>query len=265
VCGNERGITGLETAIVLTAFVVVGAAFAFTVITTGLFSSESAKDSAQKGVAQAKASLAPKGAVVLTEALSGGAHDGLADAAVLTDTTASFITEGAVVGDTIRNTTDGSSSIITALTATTITGVLAGGTDNDWDIADAYEVDLDQVATVKFKATLGAGADALSLSSATTLVTYSDANNQVTSTYAATFPTPLVDPAYWNSSWAIAGTSGPGLDVGEVVEFTINVKNLATDLLANQDFKIEVIPQTGAVLTVTRTTPLEIASVMDLN
>jgi flagellin-like protein len=37
---DQKGITGLETAIVLIAFVVVGAVFVFTVITTGLFSPE---------------------------------------------------------------------------------------------------------------------------------------------------------------------------------------------------------------------------------
>ena len=40
---DQRGITGLETAIVLIAFVVVASVFAYAVITTGLFSSEKAK------------------------------------------------------------------------------------------------------------------------------------------------------------------------------------------------------------------------------
>ena len=34
---DNRGITGLETAIILIAFIVVAAVFAFTVMTTGLF------------------------------------------------------------------------------------------------------------------------------------------------------------------------------------------------------------------------------------
>ena len=41
---EQSGITGLETAIVLIAFVVVAAVFAFTVLTTGLFTSEKAKE-----------------------------------------------------------------------------------------------------------------------------------------------------------------------------------------------------------------------------
>ena len=50
VWGDQRGVTGLETAIVLIAFVVVAAVFAFTVITTGLFSSEKAGETANAGL-----------------------------------------------------------------------------------------------------------------------------------------------------------------------------------------------------------------------
>ena len=38
---DERGITGLETAIILIAFVVVASVFAFTVLSTGVFLAES--------------------------------------------------------------------------------------------------------------------------------------------------------------------------------------------------------------------------------
>jgi flagellin FlaB len=37
---SEKGITGLETAIILIAFVVVASVFAFTVLSTGVFSAE---------------------------------------------------------------------------------------------------------------------------------------------------------------------------------------------------------------------------------
>jgi hypothetical protein len=68
-----------------------------------------------------------------------GTHDGAADAAVLTDSTASWTTDE-WVDYWIKNTTDGSVALITANTSTTITGVLYGGTDNDWDVSDAYEI-----------------------------------------------------------------------------------------------------------------------------
>ena len=41
---DQQGITGLETVVVLIAFVMVTALFAVTVITTGLFSSERASE-----------------------------------------------------------------------------------------------------------------------------------------------------------------------------------------------------------------------------
>ena len=61
---DDRGITGLETAIILIAFIVVAAVFAFTVMTTGLFSSEKAKTTAQAGIAEASSTFAPKGSIV---------------------------------------------------------------------------------------------------------------------------------------------------------------------------------------------------------
>lgn len=70
-----------------------------------------------------------------------GTHDGAPNAAILTDTTASFIVSGVEIGDLIKNLTDGSQATITAVGATTITGVLSGGTEDDWDVSDAYEID----------------------------------------------------------------------------------------------------------------------------
>lgn len=67
----------------------------------------------------------------------GGTHTGSANAAVLTDSTKSW-TVSQWVGYRIKNITDGSFAIITANTATTITGTLVGGSDNDWDASDAY-------------------------------------------------------------------------------------------------------------------------------
>ena len=68
-----------------------------------------------------------------------GVHDGAGNAAVLTDTTQSWTTNEHV-GEVLKNTVDGSETIVTANTATTITGVLAGGKENDWDVGDGYTV-----------------------------------------------------------------------------------------------------------------------------
>jgi len=61
-------------------------------------------------------------------------------ASVLTDSTASFAIDGTLIGQTINNTTDGSSGTITAVTATTITATLSGGTSNTWTSGDAYTI-----------------------------------------------------------------------------------------------------------------------------
>ena len=54
---DESGITGLETAIILIAFVVVAAVFAFVVLSTGLFSSERSKESVYAGLAKVRGTM----------------------------------------------------------------------------------------------------------------------------------------------------------------------------------------------------------------
>jgi flagellin FlaB len=63
---DERGITGLETAIVLIAFVVVAAVFAFVVLSTGLFSSERGKETVYAGLAKTRGTMELTGAVLGT-------------------------------------------------------------------------------------------------------------------------------------------------------------------------------------------------------
>ena len=69
-----------------------------------------------------------------------GAHDGSANAAVLTDSGEAWVAS-ALIGYRLDNITDSSYTTVTANTSTTITGVLANGTDNDWDADDVYLLD----------------------------------------------------------------------------------------------------------------------------
>jgi flagellin FlaB len=195
---GQSGITGLETAIVLIAFIVVAAVFAFAVLTTGLFSTEKAKQTALAGLEEATNTLEPKGAIIAEES-----------------------TESA-----------------------------------------------DKVANIRFKMTNSAGADSVGLPPSTTLITYSDANNQENALHTGAGPGPSTadrptsgDSVGWDASW-ILGT-GDNVDPGEIVEITLNVDRVA--LGANTPFKIEVIPGSGAVITIERTTPLEIKPIMDLD
>jgi archaeal flagellin FlaB len=61
---EEEGITGLETAIILIAFVVVATVFAFVVLSTGLFSSERGKEAVYAGLQKTEGSLELRGAVI---------------------------------------------------------------------------------------------------------------------------------------------------------------------------------------------------------
>jgi flagellin FlaB len=65
---DERGITGLETAIILIAFVVVATVFAFVVLTAGVFSSERGKETVYAGLQKARGTMEVRGGVVATAA-----------------------------------------------------------------------------------------------------------------------------------------------------------------------------------------------------
>ena len=62
---NERGITGLETAIILIAFVVVATVFAFVVLTTGIFSAERGKETVFAGLQKARGTMEVRGGIVV--------------------------------------------------------------------------------------------------------------------------------------------------------------------------------------------------------
>ncbi|HLF77062.1 MAG TPA: archaellin/type IV pilin N-terminal domain-containing protein, partial [Dehalococcoidia bacterium] len=62
---DERGITGLETAIILIAFVVVATVFAFIVLTTGIFSAERGKETVYAGLAKARGTMEIRGGVIV--------------------------------------------------------------------------------------------------------------------------------------------------------------------------------------------------------
>ncbi len=63
---HEKGITGLETAIILIAFVVVAAVFAYTVLSAGLFSTQKAQEAVYSGLKEAQSTMELRGAVIAT-------------------------------------------------------------------------------------------------------------------------------------------------------------------------------------------------------
>jgi flagellin FlaB len=61
---EERGITALETAIILIAFVVVASVFAFTILSAGTFSTERGREAIYAGLEQVSSSMEVYGSVI---------------------------------------------------------------------------------------------------------------------------------------------------------------------------------------------------------
>jgi len=96
---DKRGITGLETAIILIAFVVVASVFAYTVLSAGIFSSQKGQEAVYTGLEQARSTLELKGEVVakanataVTEIIFSVSNALDGEAIDLTDTTGNNVT-----------------------------------------------------------------------------------------------------------------------------------------------------------------------------
>jgi flagellin FlaB len=72
---DEAGITGLETAIILIAFVIVASVFAFVVLSTGLFSAERGKQTVLAGLEKASGNIEVRGSVSIQDVGADGVID----------------------------------------------------------------------------------------------------------------------------------------------------------------------------------------------
>ena len=139
---NQRGITGLETAIVLIAFVVVSSVFAFAALSTGMFSSDKARETVHAGLAQTRATMELKGSVI-------GTSDVAAVTGVLTTITF-HVTQSAggadidlTPGTTIIKYTDETQAKLFGSTAGfTVTGIGAADSDNLLERNEVYKIEL---------------------------------------------------------------------------------------------------------------------------
>ncbi len=61
---RRRGITGLETSIILIAFIVVASVFAYTVLSAGIFSSQKGSEALQTGLRQARSTMKLSSAII---------------------------------------------------------------------------------------------------------------------------------------------------------------------------------------------------------
>ena len=229
---HEKGITGLETAIILIAFVVVASVFAFTVLSTGIFASERSKETVYAGLEEAKSSIEPRGSVI--------AYKGRIDTTSATDTIykISFVVSNAIAGEPVDLTPP----------------YTASDTGTDPNIVSGAEY--------------------------RTVISYIDKNQ-----YLADVP--------WTVSWVGTNNSDNLLEAGEKAEisvwllrrdntFAATASNgvdyytgadangarglLSTDtfLTTNDQFTVEMKPESGAVLTIQRFAPPRLDTIMDL-
>jgi flagellin FlaB len=185
---GEEGMTGLETAIILIAFVTVAAVFGYAVLSAGIFSADKAKGTIYQGMEEAKSSMEVKGSVIATSA------DG-----------SEVSTVDFVVANTIGE----------------------------------YPIDLTPE-----------GSD-----NNVTVLSYWDENQHVAEL----------------SGWSITPLAGADadnlLELGEQFLLTIPIDStdvLTTPLDVNSVFTLELKPPHGATIVVSRRTPAELDTVMDL-
>ena len=113
---DQRGVTGLETAIILIAFVVVASVFAYTVLSAGIFSSEKGKEAIHSGLEQARSSMDVQGSVKATSVA----------ATVLNDAASGWIAQTDVTGSTdTDDRKSGTDSIQLVVAAGFTTGLVA--------------------------------------------------------------------------------------------------------------------------------------------
>ena len=145
---NQRGITGLETAIVLIAFVVVSSVFAFAALSTGMFSSDKARETIRAGLAQTRSSMELKGSVI-------GTADTTGTSGVLT-TIDFHVTQSAGGGDVdltpgtliVKYTDDVQAKLFSSTAGITITGVGGADVDNLLERNEVYKIALTGLDTL---------------------------------------------------------------------------------------------------------------------
>ena len=232
---SQKGITGLETAIILIAFVVVASVFAFTVLSTGIFASERSKETVYAGLEEAKSSIEPRGSVI--------AFKGRVDTSAATDTIykMSFVVSNAIAGEPV-------------------------------DLTPPYTTN-----------DAGSDPDIVSSAEYKTVISFIDKNQ-------------FLSDVPWTVSWVGNNNSDDLLEEGEKAEITVWLlrrdfvaqasdptanngvdyyaaadANGARGLLSsdtiigtNDQFTLEMKPESGAVLTIQRFAPPRLDTVMDL-
>jgi len=221
---GRKGITGLETAIILIAFVVVASVFAFTVLSTGLFTSERSKETVYAGLEETRSSLEPRGNLVAFKGLVGSTE---------TVFKVTFTVANAVEGEPV-------------------------------DLTPPYTMD-----------DTGTDPDVSSGAEYVMVISYMDKNQFLTDV-----PWTVSWPGYDSSDnlleknekaeitvWLLTRNTGTAIGASDSAAYMTSeggITSSGTLLGTRDEFTIEVKPPKGPVLTLERTVPEKLQTVMNL-
>ena len=137
---EERGITGLETAIILIAFVVVAAVFAFVVLSTGLFSSERGKEAVYAGLEKTRGTMELSSGVVATSNTTTGITKLTFDVALAAGGDSVNLDPAATTNRTVISYIDSSTTVSNVTYTVT---PLVGNADDLLEPGELFEVSID--------------------------------------------------------------------------------------------------------------------------
>jgi len=213
---DKRAFTGLEAAIVLTAFVVVAAVFSYVVLNAGFFTTQKSKEVIHTSVEQATSSAELAGNVI-----GHGWQYGYVNSSGMWNTTG-------------------------------YRSYYAWGYSDE---ASKNQGDTTNLTVVEFYLQLTAGQMPLSLSSTKLTIGYSDKTTHVGAlTYASNENASLgnITMGCWNFS-ITRGDTDVLLEAGEQAKIIVSLPDYGVTV--NQDFTIEFKPAAGAVLGIARSAP----------
>ena len=242
---EQLGITGLETAIVLIAFVVVSSVFAFAALTTGLFTSDKSKETIEAGLGEAQGTMEVKGGLSLNATLTTQASETVTGSGTTWTLGTIPIAPGSETltsGDGTTILTLGSDYSVTYATGaiTTVAPFTLLTADYTSYVIDSFEVIVANAA----------GGKPVDLTPGETVAIYQDDDDLYTVT---------------NFGLTQLG-SGDGdnfLEKGEF--FSLSVSTTTGGLVNGDLFTVQIKPPAGAVLNLSRRVPDAIEAVISLN
>jgi len=218
---DKKAFTGLEAAIVLTAFVVVAAVFSYVVLNAGFFTTQKSKEVVHSGVEQATSSAEIVGGVV--------GHGW----------NYSYVNASTGKWDT-----SGSGNL----------SYYAWGNTSD----DKYIGNTTYLTVAEFYLQLTAGGEPLSLNPNKLTIGYTDKDihdGNLTYTNRENASSGNMSMGCWNYS-IVRGDDDALLEKGEQAKIIVSFPEYG--VTTNREFTIEFKPATGATLGVTRTAPVSI-------